>query len=329
MKPAHFLYLALAMWSAAATAGLGDTPITVKKLDQSAHPWHRIQDFHKPNVHRVSLPYFDEQQGIHWVEEPVAQTGACDGSLFPEAGKWSPLCQRTTLLLTPRVDKCKCTGNLSTGTARAGTARTGILLMGIDSQLQERWRRKLYSPLEREAPHLVGSNAQGMVFSDMEVWSPVTGETIRPKDPAGSVSFYSTCYLPERNAYLQFDAEVTPLRSKGGLYLYHPHTGSRELVLAVDRSLMGYYKIEDMVALPGERWILLGERFTTRGPGNVRFQLFDLESERVVFSEKFAKGHYVADARVTPGDDGNVAFSFLDETAGEYTLVHYRIQGLK
>ncbi len=129
-------------------------------------------------------------------------------------------------------------------------------------------------------------------------------------------------FLP---AYLNFKADVSLFYAEGGLYL-HTADKKSELVLPVDKGVLGYYIISSMAPVPGTSLILLGEEYLTRGPGSVRFQLFDLDTRQVLFSDERSKGHTVSHVRVIAGTDGHVAFSFLDWNDGKYQVVHYRIR---
>jgi len=315
----RLLIVLLMAGSTVALAESGPPTLSVEKVAVTTHTRHVEEG---GTVARVNLAYFDAQGRLQWDDGRVSDAGSCNGGWFPQTGGWSPRCRRTTVTLAPRVDECRCTGTLPDG-----RGRTGIVFAGLDEAGDERWRRVRLSPLEGEAPMLAGAHGQGMVFSDLEVWSPATGATIRRGVRAEH--FRSAHYLPMRDRFLGFQADVTLLRSRGGLYLYGSESGERELVLPVDDSLTGYYEIADLAVLPGERWVLLGERFSTRGPGRARFEIFDLESRRIIFSEAFEKGHYISGVRVTTGRAGNLAFSFLDETAGEYVVVHYRVGGAR
>lgn len=263
---------------------------------------------------RVYIPYFDDQNGLHWNDERVADAGSCSGDWFPGTGAWSPMCWRSTVMLGPRVDECRCTGQTSAG------VRTGIAYVGVDANLRERWRRERHSRTVGEAPHLIGANGGGLVFSNLEVWSPITGKTIRPA--ATAQGSRHSCYLPDRNAFLEFDADVTLLHAKGGLYL-RTADGKRELVLPVDRGLTGYYVVDAMAPVPGTPLVLLAEYFTTRGPGSARFEVFDLETKRVVFREEWAPGPHINRVRVLTGSGGHVVFSY--STGAEHSVVHFRI----
>jgi hypothetical protein len=309
MKHAWLLFFLLFIVSFVALAG--------------SHPEVEVVGgFSKPLTwdNRVSIPYFDQKNKLHWNDEVVTQAGDCSVDWFPGITLMSPHCRRTTIMLNPRVDECQCFGKIEA----SGVGGGAVAYVGIDESSSESWRRQ--SSLSRQRPelYLSGATPDGLVFHNFEVWSPLSGKTIKP----GWGSFsrpYRTTYLPARKAYLNFKADVSLWSAKGGLYL---HAGDRkgELVLPVDKGLLGYFLITSMVPVPGTSLILLGEEYITRGPGSVRFELFDLDERRVLFSEEFSKGHTVSDVRVMAGTDGHVAFSFLDENDGQYHVVHYRIR---
>lgn len=266
---------------------------------------------------RIDLPYFDVQNQLRWNGELVTDAGKCSVDWFPGVTLREARCSRTTLMLNPRVDECRCSGKTSMG---VGTA---ISYAGLDATSKERWRRYSHAPDSHSGRRLSGADPDGLVFDNLEVWSPDTGETIRPAD-ASHRSFDTTYYLPGRNAYLKFDAEVTLLHSEGGLYLQVPN-GGLELVLHVETKLFGYYRVESVAPVAGTSLILLGERYSTRGPGSARFELFDLATRKVLFRDERSEDHYIASVKVIAGADGHVAFSYLDETQGEHQVVHYRI----
>lgn len=288
---------------------LGASPPAVEVVDTFSQP--RSWDGH------VSIPYFDAQDHLRWNDEAVSAAGSCSADWFPGAFLSSPRCGRRTVMLNPRVDECRCSGKTKTHTG------TAVAYAGIDKQSHETWRRQSLAPTLVQGPLISGATPEGLVFSDFEVWSPLTGKTLRAATRTPG-SFSSACYLPERNAFLKFDADVTLLKTHGGVYLYAPD-GKQQLVLPVERSLLGYYLIESMAPVPGTSLVLLGESYATRGQGSARFELFDLNTRKILFTAERAKGHYITDVRVAAGKDGNVAFSFLDESAGKYQAVHYRI----
>lgn len=300
--------LVLALLAATTTmAASGQAPV-VETIDVAT--WPRLWD------KRVAMPWFDGQNRLQWNDEPVLAAGGCDGSWFPEAGGWTPRCERRAVMVAPRVDECRCTGVME------GDVRSGVAYAGLDAHHREQWRRLQRSPRQAEAPSLKGAGPTGLVFGNLEIWSPVSGETIHAGN--GTTAPEAACYLPEQNGFLLFDAEVALFKSRGGLWL--EAGGRRELVLPVETKLSGYYIIESITVVPGTSRVLLGERYSTRGPGSARFELFDLASRRVLFSERRAVDHYVSEVRVTAGREGHVAFSFLDESAGKYEVVRYRVR---
>lgn len=280
-----------------------------------------VGSFSKPRSWdgRIAMPYFGSNNQLLWNDDPVTDAGDCSSAWFPQAKLSSARCERRTVMLKPRVDECRCTGKTS------NRVSTAIAYAGIDDSSHERWRRQSLTAGQTSGPQLAGATPEGLVFSNFEVWSAHTGETVHTALSRPG-SFTSTCYLPDSRAYLKFDADVTLLHVHGGLSL-HTSDGKRELVLPVQSTLFGYYTVESIAPVPGTQLVLLGERYTTRGQGSARFELFDLESRRVLFSEERSKGHYIADVRVVAGSDGHVVFSYLDESAGHFQVVHYRIQG--
>lgn len=290
-------------------------------LGDSSHTVTIVESFSKPRTWdgRIAIPYFDSSNQLLWNDEPVTAAGDCSIAWFPQAHLSSARCDRRTVMLKPRVDECRCTGKTP---SRVSTA---IAYAGIDGASHERWRRQSLTVGQLSGPQLAGATPEGLVFSNFEVWSPHTGETVHAAlTPPGG--YTSVCYLPDSRAYLSFDADVTLLHADGGLTL-HTSDGKRERVLPVQSTLFCYYMVESIAPVPGTQLVLLGERYSTRGQGSARFELFDLEARRVLFSEERSKGHYIADVRVAVGTDGHVAFSYLDESAGHFQVVHYRIQG--
>jgi hypothetical protein len=264
------------------------------------------------------MPYFDGQNQLRWNDALVADAGNCTLKRFPEVTMAAARCDRSTVLLSPRVDECRCTGKTTKG---VGTA---VAYLGIDNSSRERWQRIAKLPNGHRGPKLVGANADGLVFSNFEVWSPNTGETVHPR--IATLGYIGpTCYLPKRNAYLQFHAEVSLFHAKGGLFL-QTSDGRRELLLPVEKSLTGHYRVESISPVPDTSLILLGEIYLKRGPGSARFTLFDLESAKVLFQDERSEDHYVCDVRVIAGPDGHIAFSYLDESEAKYHVVHYRLQ---
>lgn len=307
---AALAWLALILLTASSSVAMGDSPPAVTAVDSFSKP--RSWDG------RIAMPYFDAQNQLLWNNDPVTDAGDCSVEWFPQANLSSARCNRRTVMLNPRVDECRCTGRTPGG---AGTA---IAYAGIDDSSHESWRRQSLTAGQTSRPRLAGSTPDGLVFDTSEVWSPYTGDTISPALSPRAV-FYTSCYLPWRHAYLTFDADVTLFQAKGGLSL-QTMDGKQELVLPVETTLFGFYRVEAIAPVPGTSLIILGEEYSTRGPGSARFELFDLESKKVLFQDERSEGHYIADVRVVAGTDGHVAFSYLDESLGKHQVVHYRIR---
>jgi hypothetical protein len=279
-----------------------------------------VNEFTRPRTWdgRIDMPYFDGQNQLRWNDALVADAGNCTLKRFSEVAMTAARCDRRTILLNPRVDECICIGKTTKGVGSVAA------YLGIDDSSRERWQRIAQLPNGHKGSYLVGANADGLVFDSFEVWSPDTGETVHPRITTRHY-FDTTSYLPKRNAYLQFNAEVSLFRSKGGLFL-QTSDGRRELLLPVEKSLMGHYRVESMSSVPGTSLILLGEIYSKRGPGNARFTLFDLESAKVLFQDERPEGHYIGKIQVIAGSDGHIAFSYLDESEAKYHVVHYRLQ---
>lgn len=279
-----------------------------------------VGDFTKPRTWdgRINLPYFNAQNQLRWTDEIGSNAGDCTVSWVLKMLVISAKCDRETVILNPRVDECRCTGKTPGGVGIT------ISYAGIDNSSHESWHRYSYIQDKDPGRQLAAATPDGLVFSNFEVWSPYTGDTIRPAlGSRGSAD--TTCYLPERNAYLQFDADVTLFHAKGGLFLY-TMDGMRELVLPVDTTFLGYYRVESIIPVPRTSLIILGERYSKRGPGSARFELFDLGSRKVLFQDERSEEHYITSVKVIAGADGHVAFSYLDESDAQYHIVHYRIQ---
>lgn len=282
-----------------------------------------VDEFTRPRTWdgRIDMPYFDGQNQLRWNDALVSDAGNCIVKRFPEVTMTAARCDRSTVLLSPRVDECRCTGKTTRG---VGLADTAVAYLGIDDSSRERWQRIAHLPNGHKVPYLVGANADGLVFDSFEVWSPETGETVHPRITTRHY-FDTTSYLPKRNAYLQFYAEVSLFRSKGGLFL-QTSDGRRKLLLPVEKSLFGHYRVESISPIPGTSLILLGEIYSKRGPGSARFTLFDLERVKILFQDERSKGHYIGKVQVIAGPDGHIAFSYLDESEAKYHVVHYRLQ---
>jgi hypothetical protein len=306
----HLVSLALLAGSAD-PAERGASP-RVRPLERTVHPrqWGA-----GPQLH-VDLPYFDGERRLRWDGGLVSAAGACTPASIPGAVPPDARCERRTLLRAPRVDECRCL------VAAPAQARSAVLYVGLDDAMHETWRR-LQQPFGPTRRTLVGAHGTGLVFDDGEVWSPSSGETVRPGTRALRLS--RSCWLPASDAFLEVDADVTLVRTRGGIFL-RTGDGERTLVLPVQRHLVGHWVVEDLEPVAGTSLVLLGERFEIRGPGAVRFTVYDLAARKVLFRSVSDPNHLIGSVRVLAGTDGHVGFAYLDESAAEWVLHHLRIE---
>ncbi|WNG21055.1 hypothetical protein [Cystobacter fuscus] len=278
---------------------------------------------------RIDRPRWEAGGRLGWDGSPVAAPGA-DICTQEGAGH-----QRLTRLLEPRVDEVRC--------ARAGTAGLGgneSFLVGFDAQGQLAWKRRLGLESGKYTfdEAILGASREGIVLSNLTVVSPWTGETLvlaptHPVDlerrPVPDYEFsQSALYLSERGAFVLFEADVTLVRSEGGLYLLEPRRGQKELLLGVATTWGGsYWRVEEMLLSESRRYLILAQNQATRGKGGVSFSIYDLQERRLVFEEKFGEQRYSRDPKLVLGKGGDVGFSYVDETGGRVVLVHYRLTG--
>lgn len=234
-------------------------------------------------------------------------------------------------LRAPRVEEVVC--------ASSAGAKPGAALLGFDSAGKIAWRRPLglRSGEFTFEEIVVGAAREGIVLNNLTVLAPATGKVLfpPPTHPVGGEAravpdhdlAQSTIYLPDRRAFVTFDAEVTLLERSGGVFLLDPATGKRDLLLPVSTTLLGgHWRVEAMALDAGRRHLLLGHRFAFRGPGGVSLVVFDLAERRVVYEERFIEDHYGGELAFAV-DGGKVGFSFVDLTEGKRVLVDYRIAG--
>jgi hypothetical protein len=281
-----------------ALLAITSNPFRVEQIARTEHPrqWGDGAELH------VELPYFDADDDLRWDDSLVANAGLCTPNSFEHDLGPNARCNRRTVLRTPR---------------------SAVLYIGLDETLRERWRRRSPATLRSRPLTLAGAHATGLVFEDGEVWSPATGATVRSATRGRGLS--RSCWLPDRDAFLEVDADVTLVRTRGGIYL-RSRTEERTLVLPVARKLIGHWVVEDLDPVPGTSLVLLGERFELRGrPGPVRFTVFDLSNRKILFRRELDPHHLIGAVRVVAGRGGHVGFSYLDNKAGQWVLYHFRL----
>lgn len=275
---------------------------------------------------RVDRPYFEDDGRLRWdggrVDEPPLR--ACAEA---EPGRLAP--PRRAVLARPRVDERRCP-------EPGGGRRLRKTLVGFDAQGRVSWERPLVfrsGDVEIEQ-WLIGATPEALVLSDLEVWSPATGETLVPAPthlagarPVPDHHFStSALYLPASGALLAFQADVTLVRREGGVYRIALDTGRKELWLPVSATLTGTYdRVETMAQSRDGRFVLLGLRQEVRGPSSVAVALHDLKTAALAFEERFGDGHSCSDPQVLAGADGHFAFAYRDDNARAHVLVLYRV----
>jgi hypothetical protein len=295
-----------------ALLAITSNPFRVEQISRTEHPrqWGDGAELH------VELPYFDANDDLRWDDSLVAHAGLCTPNSFEHDLGANARCDRRTVLRTPRVDTCRCIA------PEPVVTRSAVLYIGLDETLRERWRRSP-ATLRSRPLTLAGAHATGLVFEDGEVWSPATGATVRSATRGRGLS--RSCWLPDRDAFLEVDADVTLVRTRGGIYL-RSRNGERTLVLPVARKLIGHWVVEDLDPVPGTSLVLLGERFELRGrPGPIRFTVFDLSNQKILFRRELDPHHLIGAVRVVAGRGGHVGFSYLDNKTGQWVLYHFRL----
>jgi hypothetical protein len=89
--------------------------------------------------------------------------------------------------------------------------------------------------------------------------------------------------------------------------------------------LGGFWRVEHIAVTADRRRALLAQTLAARGPGGASLTMVDLSTRRILFTETFGDGHYCSDAKVIVNADGDVGFSYLDETDAHRVLVQYRV----
>jgi hypothetical protein len=271
---------------------------------------------------RVERAYF-EGGAPCWDQRPLSGAGLdpCDGpaeARLPRAR-----------LARPLVVERRCP-------VKGQPGRTRRSLVGFDAQERPVWERALvFRSNEVEIEQwLIGAEPHALVLSDLEVWSPRSGQTLVPAPvhqvggrPVPDHNFAtSALYLAATREWLAFEADVTLVRRSGGIHRISP-SGERRLWSPVTATLFGTYdRVEAMAPAPGGRLALLALRQETRGASSVAVAVLDLQSGQRVFEERFGTGRPCSAPDVVPGDDGHFAFSYRDDGAGEHVLVHYLVR---
>ena len=262
---------------------------------------------------RVHLPYFDDQGVIQFDDDVTSQ---------PPVDVCVKVANVRAVLARPRVDHWQCADGKSylTGTSTGGLRWTRALEF-----LSGTYRIRLYP---------IGAGADGLVLSDLEVWSPVNGKTRRPapvrqltkERSAPRYSFGRTAtYRTTQDDFFIYDAGSKQLDDKGGLYRLAPASGDHERLAGTQRDRFAPVEVIEIRLDTTGRYLLLGELSLFRGPNWTRFAVFDLLRNKRVFEERHGEGSIIHEPRIVVGPDGRVAFSYRDGGQREMVVVHYQL----
>lgn len=262
---------------------------------------------------QVNLPYFDDNNRLHWSEEklPSAPADICPTPSLV-----------TSVLASPHIDEWRC-----------GNGQRYIVALGPSGVLWKRLLSHHSGPFEISLS-VIGANESGLVLSSLEVLSPTTGVTIR-KPPlkefvqekrsvplfsltgAGTVRSHGEAYFVTANVGAFAGAT-------DGLYQIDNVVNKQVLLQMPQRSRLAPITIEDIQIDRSERYLLLAENWAYRGPNWVRFSIYDLVARKVVYEALHGKGNSVNQPRVFIGRDGHLVFFYRNASTRQYVIVHYR-----
>ncbi len=275
----------------------------------------------------INRPYFDGQGKLRWNNALIkTETTPC----VPEKTEY----QRLTVMLNPRVDHVRCTRN-------DGVYGDKGFLVGLDSLGKPTWQRELVfeSGEYKIDQHVSGATQQGILLDDLTLLSPMTGEVLIPPklkpnqhNPAlRPVPLYSfaraTTYMPERKGFLIYSANVTLIEKNGGIYFIDELTGNKELWLPVITTYRVAWNIREMAVAPGGRFVYITQKLDLRGSGRVSIAVFDTETRKIVYEDRFGEKECCDSPQVVVGKNGNFGFAFISRSTDESkrVLIHYRL----
>jgi hypothetical protein len=266
---------------------------------------------------RVNRPYFDWRNQLRWNNIRL-EPNICTSSSQLK-------CRHQTILLNPRVDLCEC---LEGSSYREK-------LIGLDEIEEIIWQRELkHRPI---GEYVIGSTQKGIVLNTLEVIEPKTGTVLEPaimssvgfpKKTVSNVPKYSfsspAAFKIKTKDFIFFKAEYSLLTSKGGLYLFNPKTEVKELLKKGKNYVFKHLRVDAIALSEDERFAFLAQFRLSRGPDDVEFVVFDLETKQTVFKERLENDCSCrGDSTVVVGKHGHVAMSY--GTHNKHIVVHYVI----
>jgi hypothetical protein len=292
-----------------------DSHLKIIKISEKRLP------LYKPNSknwgNEISRAYFDDQGKLHWNASPINTIKSPCPPGSSEHG-------HQTLLLNPRVDAFGCHYVID-------HAHNEIhnFLVGIAPTSEPTWQRELVFPSGQYKIVLYakGASQQGIVLDNLTVLDPATGDII--KQPLlqnikeRPIALHSapgaTAYLPDRNGFLTYSSDVTLIKKEGGIYFIDGETGAKELWLPVKTTHRAPWNVMEMVPAPEGRYVYLAHDHGFRGPGKVSIAVFDTETRKIIYEERYDG----AFPQVIAGQDGNFGFSYITNLTR--VVIHYRI----
>jgi hypothetical protein len=181
---------------------------------------------------------------------------------------------------------------------------------------------------------LISATPDALILSNLEVWSPATGETLvqarmhsaGPRQAPDHQYSTSALFLPETREMLVFKADVTLFRREGGVYRIGLDTGRKELWLPVSATLLGTYtRVETMALSLDGRFAIFGLSQEARPSTWVGVAVYDLATRDRLFFERLGSGHLCSAPQVLTGADGHFALAYRDENTRHHVLKHYRL----
>jgi hypothetical protein len=276
---------------------------------------------------QINRLYFDNQNKLYWNSASIKTLST---PCLTKANEY----QRKTLILNPRVDQVHC------ASVDNKTGDTSFLVR-LDSAGQAIWQRDLiFNSGEFKIKEYVrGATLQGIVLNNLTVLSPLSGEILIPSKlksekqsplvrpiPLHSVS-RASAYIPERKGFISYTADVTLVKKTGGLYFIDEFSGKKELWLPVVITYRAAWNVLEMAPIPGGRYLLLAHKLDLRGSNRVSMAVFDLDTRKIVYEERFGENECCDSPQLIVGEDGNFGFAFIYRTTKESkrVLIHYRL----
>ncbi len=274
---------------------------------------------------QINRLYFDDQNKLHWNNSSIKTLST---PCLTKANEY----QRQTLLLNPRIDHVRCTS------VDDKTGDNGFLVQ-LDPAGKVIWQRELaFNSGEFKIKEYVrGAYQQGIVLNNLTVLSPLSGDILIPpklktekqSPPIRPIPFHSvsraSAYIPERKGFVSYTADVTLVKKTGGLYFIDESSGKKELWLPVVTTHRAAWNVLEMAPIPGGRYLLLAHKLDLRGSNRVSVTVFDLDTRKIVYEERFGENECCDSPQIIVGKDGNFGFAFIYRTTKESkrVLIHY------